>query len=382
MNIDKSDIKDLVYSLILIFTSIFFIIFITEIFLRIVPIKGVGMGTYVYDDNIKLYKHNPNSKFIKTNIRNEIIIRTVNSQGFLDINHKKEKPKDSYRIGFFGDSYVEAMQVPLEKTFFRKIENAFKNKKIETFGFGKSGHGTLHSHMASNYYSKYYDLDMVVYVFVENDLGDQIESIKKSAPMPYLDIKDGELHINDKVLYSRVNDKSIKSRILSSFIYRKSIFLQTLIRRIKMLMDYGIKINLDENDLTISSIGDLKKIPNQNDLPSTWNQNYKNEAMDLGERIINTWYNNCKLQNKQFAVFYVPRESQYKKNIKEQDSWKFWLNNLCNDLKIDLIDPTGHFLKVDSSEGKIYDDHFSELGHNIFAQSFLDWFDSKNIIEF
>ena len=57
MSIDKSDLKDLVYSLILIFTSIFFIIFITEIFLRIVPIKGVGMGTYVYDDNIKLYKH-------------------------------------------------------------------------------------------------------------------------------------------------------------------------------------------------------------------------------------------------------------------------------------------------------------------------------------
>ena len=27
---------------------------------------------------------------------------------------------------------------------------------------------------------------------------------------------------------------------------------------------------------------------------------------------------------------------------------------------------------------KIYDDHFSELGHTIFAQSFLDWFDIIN----
>jgi len=104
--------------------------------------------------------------------------------------------------------------------------------------------------------------------------------------------------------------------------------------------------------------------------------------LELGERIINKWYNKCKLQNKKFVLFYVPRANQYKKNIKEQDSWKFWLYNLCNDLKIDFIDATGHFLKVDSSEGKIYDDHFSELGHNIFARSFLDWFDSKNIIKF
>ena len=382
MNIKKLDIKNIAYSLILFFTSIIFLIFIIEIFLRFVPIKGVEMGTYVYDNNINLYKHNPNSKFIKTNIRDEIIVRTVNSQGFLDINHKKEKPKDFYRIGFFGDSYVESIQVPLEKTFFRIIDNALEYKKIEIFGFGKSGLGTLHSYMTSDYYSEYYDLDMVVYVFVENDLGDQIELIKKSSTFPYLEIKEGELHINDKAINSRLNNKSIKSKILSSFIYRESIFLQTVIRRIKMLMDYGIKIKLNENDLTLSGIGDLKKIPNQNDLPSTWNTKYKNEALDIGERIINKWYNKCKLQNKKFVLLYVPRASQYKKNIEVQDSWKFWLYNLCNDLKIDFIDPTGHFLKIDSSEGKIYDDHFSELGHNIFARSFLDWFGSKNIIEF
>ena len=381
MTVEKSDIKNKASSLILVFTSIIFTIFIIEIFLRFVPIKGVEMGTYVYDENIKLYKFNSNSKFVKTNIRNEVIIRNVNSQGFLDINHKKEKSKDSYRIGFFGDSYVESLQVPLEKTFFRVIDSALENKKIEIFGFGKSGHGTLHAYMISDYYNEYYDLDMVVYVFVENDLGDQIELIKKSPTLPYLEIKEGDLHVNDKAINSRLNNKSIKSKIMSSFIYRESIFLQTVLRRIKMLMDYGIKIKLNENDLTLSGIGDLKKIPNQNDLPSTWNQNYKNEAFDLGERMINKWYNECKLQNKKFALFYVPRASQYKKNIEEQDSWKFWLYNLCNDLKIDFIDPTGHFLKVDSSEGKIYDDHFSELGHNIFARSFLDWFDSKNIIK-
>ena len=124
--------------------------------------------------------------------------------------------------------------------------------------------------------------------------------------MPYLEIKEGDLHVNDKAINSRLNNKSIKSKIMSSFIYRESIFLQTVLRRIKMLMDYGIKIKLNENDLTLSGIGDLKKIPNQNDLPSTWNQNYKNEAFDLGERMINKWYNECKLQNKKICFILRP----------------------------------------------------------------------------
>ena len=148
-----------------------------------------------------------------------------------------------------------------------------------------------------------------------------------------------------------------------------------------MLIDYGVKTKLDKSDLTLSSLTDINKIPNQNDVPSKWNQNYKNEALYLGESIINKWYTECELQSKKFAIFYVPRESQYKKNIRDQDSWRFWLTNLCKNLNIDFIDPTGLFLKVSSSGEKIYDDHFSELGHKVFAQSFLEWFSNYTIDE-
>ena len=366
--------KSVLHNFTLVVVSIFFAIIIIEISLRVIPIKGIQMGTSVYDPKIKLLKHNPNSKFMRTNIRNERIIRLVNSEGFMDINHIKRKSEKTYRIGFFGDSYVEAIQVSLEKTFFRIIEDSLSQMRIETFGFGKSGHGSFHSYLINNYYSMFYDLDMIVYVFVENDLGDQIEIIKNSSTLPYLQIKDDELIINDRLLNDRINSRSIRQRILSSAVYSNSIFLQTLYRRIKMLKDYGIKTKAKENDFTLSSKGDFKKIPNQNDLPSTWNSKYKIEAINLGEAIINKWYNESKLDKKEFAIFYVPRSSQWKKNNRDQDSWKLWLFSYCEKLGISFIDPTRIFLKYDKSGEKIYDDHFSEIGHKAFAESFIEWY--------
>ena len=70
----------------------------------------------MFDEDLNLYVYQPNSKAIVTNIRRERIIRHVNSFGFLDTDHKLVKEQGIYRIGFFGDSYVEAIQVLLNDT--------------------------------------------------------------------------------------------------------------------------------------------------------------------------------------------------------------------------------------------------------------------------
>ena len=234
----RSSIKFIIFRFILVSLSLCFIFILTEFTLRLIPIKGISMASSIYDTELKLYKFTPNSRVIRTNIRNQQIIRNVNSEGFIDLEHSKIKQDGIYRIGFFGDSYVESIQVPIEKTFFRLIEDNLKDKKVESLAFGRSGHGPIHSYLKSKKYTKYYNIDMVVYVFCENDLGDQIEEIKQANTLPYVEINEGDLIFNDNLLSKEIQ---IRNGLLYTF-YNKSIVIQTIYKRLKMLFKYGVKI--------------------------------------------------------------------------------------------------------------------------------------------
>jgi len=46
----------------------------------------------------------------------------INSQGLRDREHTFAKPPDTIRIAVLGDSFAEAFQVPMEKTFWTVME--------------------------------------------------------------------------------------------------------------------------------------------------------------------------------------------------------------------------------------------------------------------
>ena len=106
--------------------------------------------------------------------------RNPNDAGFMDAEHRDSKPPGTLRVGFFGDSYVEAVQVPLETTFFRRVPAQIDGISVETLAFGISGWGTLHSLMAYRELGPRYDLDWVVYVFVKNDAGDHYHALQSA----------------------------------------------------------------------------------------------------------------------------------------------------------------------------------------------------------
>lgn len=72
----------------------------------------------------------------------------INSDGFHDRERSIQKPPGTLRIAVLGDSYVEAMNVPLEKAFPAVLQRqlaqckAVRGKKIEVLNFGVSGYGT------------------------------------------------------------------------------------------------------------------------------------------------------------------------------------------------------------------------------------------------
>jgi len=333
------------------------------------------MSSQVYDPEIKLFKFTPNTQFMRNNINNERIVRDVNSEGFLDENHSIEKPNGTYRIGIFGDSYVEATQVSIEKTFVKLIENGLKKNKTEAFLFGQSGRGTIHSYLISNKYTDYYNLDMVVYVFVGNDIGDQIESIKNASTLPYAELKNSRIIINDKKLSEKLSKKTVTDVLKKYFGFNKSILFQTIYKRLKLLYFYGVKVTASEDDFTMSGKGEIDSAPNSNDLPSTWNPKFKEQAISVAEVVISMWADEVKKSGREFVIIYVPHAGEWLKNEEDQDTWKSWLINYCNIKDIKIIDPTSE-LRKNNINNNIFGDHFTENGHIAFANAFIDWFNN------
>ncbi len=357
--------------------SILISVFVCEMLLRVVTIPGIEMRCdSEFDPDTYLYRYAPNTVIIKWNVHNELIKRTVNSEGFVDREHAIEKPSGTYRIGFFGDSYVEATQMSLENTFFRIIEQNLKPFNVETLAFGINGHGTLHSYLKSKKYADYFNLDMVVYVFCENDLGDQMKEIKAANTLPYAEVMNGHLVIDTRSV--ALQCKNSRWRKFKNFFYNHSVLFQTIYKRLLLLKEHGLQILINKNEMQMSTKTDTKTpVPRMGDLPSSWPAPYKMKAKQLGELVITQWFNETAQHNRKFVILYVPRQTEWHKKTEDQDSWKPWLEHVCQKLHIDFIDPSESFRKFAQTGAQIYEDHFTPIGHQAFADSFVNWFTTR-----
>ena len=127
----------------------------------------------------------------------------INSQGLRDREHKVAKADGTYRIAILGDSYAEAMQVELERTFWfllgQKLESCgfAKRKKIETINFGVSGYGTAHQLLTLRTKVWPYQPDMVLLAFFPgNDVRNNSKALEGETGRAYFSLKDGKLHLD------------------------------------------------------------------------------------------------------------------------------------------------------------------------------------------
>lgn len=126
----------------------------------------------------------------------------INAAGMRDDREPaKEKPLGVFRIAVLGDSYAEALQVPVEQTFWRRLESRLQvcnfaaGKRIEVLNFGVSGYSTAQELLALRRRALTYGPDLVLLAFVSgNDVRDNSREIAGPYPRPYFDAKpDGTL---------------------------------------------------------------------------------------------------------------------------------------------------------------------------------------------
>lgn len=358
--------------------SIIAALILGEIFIRITDIPGIDKGVHYTIDPLLGYGDIPYQTLYYCNKRGDRVRRIFNSYGYPDVDHKKEK--SSYRIGFFGDSYVEARQVPLENTFFRIIERELKGYNVECLAFGRESGSTLTAYLNSARWAHYFDIDLIVYVFCENDLGDNIKEIKeKTSPyFPFAYLTDNGYGIDysnrDRLIaYSHTISYKIKD-----FISKHFLVFRLIKNRVQLVCNYGLKFKVSQKYITMSSPseGMVKKavIPDQNDPPSAWPIYLKEYAEKLDEAIILKWKAEVEKNSKKFVIFYIPRQGQMALDTEKQDSWKNWLEPFCRDKNIAFIDPTQDLIKAEALGKDIFYDHFTVHGHKAATAAFVHRF--------
>ena len=135
----------------------------------------------------------------------------INSRGLRDYEHTLEKPENTIRIAVLGDSFAEALQVPIEDTFWsimrRQLQSAMstRGKHVEVLNFGVSGFSTARELIMLRQRVWQYSPDLVVLLVTpENDIRDNSQVLTVySEALPYFVYRNGSLELDDSLLKLR-----------------------------------------------------------------------------------------------------------------------------------------------------------------------------------
>lgn len=127
----------------------------------------------------------------------------INSQGFRGDKFTLNKHSNIFRIAVIGDSYTAALQVPIEKSFPKILENSLSNcnnlinKEVEVLNFGVEGYGTAIELLLLQKTVLKYNSDIVLLAFFTgNDVLNNSKLLQKT-PRPYFTKNNGKLILDD-----------------------------------------------------------------------------------------------------------------------------------------------------------------------------------------
>jgi hypothetical protein len=382
MAASKSPIRRILLNLTLLVSSGVVALVLAEVVLRIVPIPGITYHSFYYDAETG-GKYYPHTTLIYRGGDGVEVRRRSNAWGFPDVDHALKPAPGVLRVGFFGDSYVEAAQVKSDDTFVRLIEKGLNARtgelsgvrnrrgeavtRVEALSFGISGRGTLQSWLECKHWMVRCDLDYVVYVFVENDPADQIRELKRADSLPF-PILSADSFVVDDSFNDRYGYKMTWWHRFGQRLKSHSLVVSTIEGRLKLLKSYGVKRTLTEADRTGAGPGP-SPMP-----PSVWPPDLVPVGWTLVERVLDRWQREVDREGRRFLIIRVPREEQLDVPLAEQDTWAPRLTDYCARKSIPLIDPTPDLLRVMHSGQRVYYDHFTPAGHRAFAGAFETFF--------
>src|SRR5262245_61019020 len=224
--------KNFAKKLLLIFFSAFLGLAICEIGLRLLGYKYSG-STWTFDPLVGVSLRPGASAW---EVDEGVAWTKINSHGYRDRDRAVRKPQGVYRVAALGDSYTEARQVDMDKTFTSLAEEELNRRRCcgqrqaEVLNFGIGGFGTAQELLLLRERVWKFDPDVIVLQFYAgNDLFNNHRALNISAPdkAPYFLLKNGKLELDDSFRQGSAFDPTyIRMKGIGADIMNRFVLLQ------------------------------------------------------------------------------------------------------------------------------------------------------------
>jgi hypothetical protein len=341
---------------------LFFLILLATLLYLEIGVRLLSPNTYGKiadrDQLVKsIHKKNFSGFIWSSELKKDIFIRTT-SLGFIGDDYPLDKPADTIRIAFLGNSMIEALQVDYYNSFIKLLESSLNTsgvckKKIEILNFGIGGKTTSDNYLVYQKFASLYHPDFVILGSVDDNLA--------NATINYnLD--------NYNPPYGHLKSWLYKSDLLKLLISKFSQILETrsLLEKFRLIETKDSKITNNKKTDTASSTqadSDTNK-----DLVTFTDY----IITKLNQKITNT---NGKLMVLFFPLTKNDRPIYAPERIFNMDDLSVYIKSQG----IVLLDPSREFLAAEKSQGCLYSDcngHLNEVGHQVMAKYLFQYFSS------
>jgi hypothetical protein len=131
----------------------------------------------------------------------------INSHGFRDEERAYDKPANTLRVAVLGNSWTEALQVPLEKTYTAVLQQemtkraCFAGQRIEVLNFGVAGYSTAQELLTLRQEVWRYRPDAILLAFYPaRDIANNLRELNNASnpeQSPYFVEREGKLVFDD-----------------------------------------------------------------------------------------------------------------------------------------------------------------------------------------
>jgi len=314
----------------------------------------------------------PNQKGIFVGHTNEYKINvSVNSKGWVDIEHPLVKDDNTYRILIIGDSFAENFQVPFEKTHAKLIEKWLKekypHKNFEIMSMGLGNSGTISSFLILENYGLAYNPDLVVHIFYTgNDVFNNSQTLQNDDKHPY-------------ITFSENNHEIIYPKIQENFIYQTKNYLKDNLLTVWLILNAKRKLVRTNLNQSYPFEYNIYNQENFTDIENAWEitektlslikqSANKNQARYILFATANNEQINIEVWDE--ILHKYPNLKNINMNFKKPDQK---LNEICTRQKIDCEFMFDYFMSYKQKNPNTLthykiDGHWNEVGTQLAAE--------------